>query len=262
MIRLILLFILYLFIGSAVGQNPLFLEISGNYVLPGESQRPAYYYRLIPEIDRNSGFDLALGQQFHWNKLLVEPAIGLFYLQFRSTAQRTPQTGTFLYPQEPEPYYGGGRFSVDSFIRVSNSNDLLYFDNIYFSQGTSNFVYLSLPLKVKYPLWGERIYAGIGLKASFLMWSRQFLVNRSNWDYNMYNNSSNGLNTILFSGDISIAYNIRQNILFSLAYHQGFSDVFEVMNYSNLDHLYRPNRISMGIIYYILPLATGYPMDY
>jgi hypothetical protein len=248
MIRLLLLLTLHVVIATALGQNPVFIELSGNYILPGVPTQ--YSNRFIrKEIDRNSGFDFALGQQFYLNKIIIEPAIGIFFLQFRSTSQLPlAAQGDLNYIGSRIDKYIEGRFAhIDSIHNIYHDNDLIYYGTSHFTQGYSSIIYLSLPLKIKYPLWRERIYAGLGFTPSFLMGSKHFLgYSKPNYSKQVYDKSSDMMNTIIMSGDISIAYNISQDLFFNLTYHQGFSNVFLLDHFS-----YRPNRISVGIIYYI-----------
>jgi hypothetical protein len=255
---------------SVVGQKAFFVELSGNYPFahekyyyPEHQFYPSYYYSssviayaIKESYQTQPGLDILAGQRFSlWGKWMIEPAIGLSWMQFkRSMALEMNTTGNTTDELIAQPglpiggFYGDPRFPDNPLLpgTVIQPSDKV---------GLTDILYLNVPLKLYYPFMNNKMMAGAGISASLVAWSQQveswMNTQSTPWKMETVNNySSNGLNNLFFSANINLYYQVFNNIGITTAYHHGLSSVFDVYdNEPVILRQWKSNRINLGLKY-------------
>jgi hypothetical protein len=266
--RLLMIVVIYgCILVPAWGQKALFLELSGNYLLPWEMSathtkigypfgsffgEQIFHYSIKENYKPGMGMSFNVGQQFRLMKFILEPAPGISYMQFiRSVAMEPVNSATTGDGGTRLPgYLGSWDEFYDSDLEYPVSYQPIIGLPVYNApkEKSTVIVYLNLPLRIYYPLFKERILIGAGISASIPIWSRQPVLKSYYPEQFYYNdNTSDGINNFFLDGNLSLGYQITPDIQITSTYHHGLSPVYD--EYKRLAGDWKSKRISFGIKY-------------
>jgi hypothetical protein len=133
---------------------------------------------------------------------------------------------------------------------------IIQLPNNYDKIGTTTIYYMNIHLLYKYRVY-NKIYLGIGISPSLLVYSKQIRGRNSLYDTNevIENTSNIGLNKLSINGLISAEYQLIERLNIVFQYNHGFSHIYdENEKLLGNDKL---NFFKLGLNYYLkMPVAN------
>ncbi len=179
------------------------------------------------------------------NNLYLESGISLNLIRFKQSQIVDADFDNILDGITIEDIYAGDSLWGPAFTDyelIGTNNDL----------GKTTIIYTEIPIIIGYSFFDNKLKCKLGLSASFLTYSEIYKYNTDcfyNSNSVIIDSSSDGLNNLVFNGNLEIEYLVYKNIGLSINYQRSLNSIYDD-SYSVGDPKY--NLLSLGVSYNFL----------